>query len=62
MVNLIFSDEHSNEMKFYANDQSKLYIEISNDDYPPNFIVLNKSDAKILVKELKRIIDYGRLD
>lgn len=58
-----FVDDDENEMLFHINDGNKLYLEVTNKDYPdhPSYIVLDREDVEemilLLTDELNKKIE-----
>jgi hypothetical protein len=58
-----FVDDDENEMLFHINNDNKLYLEVTNKDYPdhPSYIVLEREDVEemilLLTDELNKKIE-----
>ena len=50
-VKKVFIDDEGNEMLFHINLDNKLYLEISNKDFPdyPGWIVLERDDVEDMI-------------
>ncbi len=62
-IKKIFVDDNGNEMLFHINKDNKLYLEMTNEDFPdyPCYIVLERDDVEdmilLLTEELNKKIE-----